>query len=80
MKFRIKRTSDWFSEERPCAGAKFISEDDDGRKLWTIEINTIEELLTLREQIGEDLILGWTSNDEPEDIMGAIEIYDSYRE
>lgn len=80
MKFRIKRTSDWFSEESPCAGAELISEDDDGQKLWAIEINTLEELMALRDKIGEDLILGWTYEGEPEDRMREIEIYDSYRE
>lgn len=81
MKFRIKRTSDWFSEESPCDGAYMIKLSEDGeQKFWAIEINTIEELISLRDKIGDDLILGWTYEDELEDRLRQIEIYDTYRE
>lgn len=51
------------------------------RDIWTIEINTLEELMELKKEVdeGEDYKIGliiFTSKDE----MPEIEIYDGYRE
>lgn len=48
--------------------------------IWTVEINTLEELLALQKEVGEkgfefSLILLAPENEMPE-----IEIYDAYRE
>lgn len=44
---------------------------------WGIEINTLEELMELKERVGEELVFG-SSWHNPEFPM--IEIYDDYRE
>lgn len=44
---------------------------------WGIEINTFEELMTFKEEIGEDLILGTSYTDHK---TPMITIYDDYIE
>jgi len=71
MKFTIERTSDWGGEQAPCQAAQ---RDGD---YWVIEIETLEDLLKLRDETGDDLIVGraYAAKDMP-----SIEIYDTYRE
>ncbi len=66
MKFEITRTSiPFFSKEKqPVEGA--VWEDD----TWFIEIATLEDLLSLSDAVGSELVIG----------IGSIEIYDDYRE
>ena len=65
MRFTIKRASE---QEPPCTGA--VKEDED----WFVDIETIEELMALREQLNTDLVLGkWDSGPR-------IVIYDDYME
>ncbi len=82
MKFHIKRTSDFFERKQPCEGAALlkVSEFDDEERFWVIEINTLEELINLRDKVGNDLILRWTDEKELGGEMREIEIYDDYRE
>lgn len=70
MKFVITRTS-CYNDEQPCEDAKWNGEIDEwGSKIWTIEINSVEELLALKGKVGCPIIVG--SNN--------LEIYDGYRE
>lgn len=69
MKFTVTRTSQW-DNEKPCERAKFDEVDIWGDKRWYIEINTIEELMAFKREVGVPIIIG----------SDSIEIYDGYRE
>lgn len=96
MIFRIYRTSDWESHNKPCEQAvaitipattnRVIEDNETGayetieekttKTVWIIEINSIDELIVLRNSLDEELILtnpNWTG-------YYGIEIYDDYRE
>jgi len=68
MIFEISKTSDWYGKQKPCKKAKMVNNDGENKK-WQININTLKELLKLREEVGKLII-----NSD------SIEIYDSYRE
>ena len=76
MIFRITKTSSYLhiDQPKPCKNAKKIVEIDPlwGCEIirWEVEINTLEELLDLLKEVGEELIIS----------DGYIEIYDAYRE
>lgn len=76
MTFRIFKTSDYLhtDQSKPCKNAKKIVEMDSLSRYeiirWEVEINTLEELLDLQKEVGEELIIS----------DGYIEIYDDYRE
>ena len=74
MKFIVSRTSLCDGNDSPCEEAK-KEEFEDGPD-WTIEINTLEELIKFRKKYGEIIL---TESVLPE-IDNEIEIYDSYRE
>lgn len=87
MKFVVHRTYGWIdSDDPPCEGAKreIIECKTGKRKLWTIEINTIEELLKLiNDEKTDGLYDGIVVNTpETDGYTGypMIEIYDGYRE
>lgn len=70
MKFIVTRTSQW-DNEKPCENAKLDNEVNLwGDKQWYIEINTIEELMAFKREVGVPIIIRDNS----------IEIYDDYRE
>ena len=46
-------------------------------KRWGVEINSIEELIALKERVGHELILTTSNTDK---VTPSIEIYDDYRE
>lgn len=74
MEFIISRTShcmSWENEEPPCDGAY---RKHPFSTTWYIKINSLEELLSLEERVGYDLILGWYGP------VPTIEIYDGWRE
>ena len=73
MKFIVSRTSIW-NNASPCEEAK-REEFEDGPD-WTIEINSLEELINFRKKYGEIIL---TASVLPE-IDNEIEIYDDYRE
>ena len=55
-----------------------------GVNFYTIEINSIEELLNFKEDIGQPIIIdsldSYTKQYLPEEVKYSIEIYDTYRE
>ena len=73
MEFRIERTSDLWSTKPPTRYAVFAGEDRYGTK-YTIEINSLEELIDFVKEEGKIII------SSPSDIMPGIEIYDDFRE
>lgn len=92
MIFNIYRTSNIiFSENKPPCDKAFIKEferPDLGNKYaivqskdWFIELNTLEDLLNLREEVDTGIIINddfWKNNNIG--VKHSIEIYDTYRE
>lgn len=79
MKFKIERASDWSSETCPCEGA--TPNKRVGHMFpdyWTIDINSIEELIALRDKVGYPLIIENTIEEDTK--LQSITIYDSYIE
>ena len=79
MIFKVKRTSQWLFDinRSPCDGA-FIKDN-----WWVIELNTLEDLLSFQNKVGEEIIIGDTDTFFGANDMGVkyyIEIYDDYRE
>ena len=76
MKFIVSRTSLWSRDnnDSPCEEAK--AKRLENNRVWTIEINTLEELINFRKKYGEIIL---TISTYPE-IDNEIEIYDDYRE
>lgn len=77
MIFNIYRTNNFvFSEKRPPCDKAFIKEKD-----WFVELNTLEDLLNLKEEIGEDVIISdYPFRCNNIGVEHSIEIYDDYRE
>jgi len=84
MKFEVIRTSIGLSldspNKQPCPEAKSLwvpppegSTQQPGRNLWSIEIETLEDLLELSKKQDEPLVI--THRD---DEMPKLEIYDDY--
>ena len=78
MKFYIERTSDHHNGSQPtpnavCTCRKYYKQYDMYQDAYTIEINTLEELMKLVEKEGRIIIL-------PTKRMPTIEIYDDFRE
>lgn len=82
MVFNICRTKDFvFSENNPPCNKAFIKEFEGHGKDWFIELNTLEDLLNFKEEIGEPIIIDddlWKDNNIG--VKYSIEIYDTYRE
>lgn len=55
----------------------YITRDIGLVDIWSIEINSLEELMDFKKAVGEELVLttSWIDNKTP-----CIEIYDDYRE
>lgn len=72
MLFKITKASKpGFREDaKPCKKAAIIAYET-GEKEWVVEINNLGELISLQEEVGEELILGF--NDR-------ITIYDDFIE
>ena len=64
MKYKISRSSDWWSEKQPCQ--KAYKENDK----WYIDIDSLEEIQELINEVKTEVIIGFDD----------IEIYDDYRE
>lgn len=85
MKFAIKRADPMFSEKNklPVPNAKLIGKDRLGDNLYAVEINTLEDLISLKIKVGHSLILEWADEDVCDldnDIKHSILIYDDYIE
>lgn len=80
MSFKITKasyfTNEWsfserFKEEnKPCKNA-FLKVYENGNKEWVVEINTLEELIALRKEVNEELVIG---------LNDTITIYDDFIE
>lgn len=76
MRFMIYRTSDVRREFPPSQNAQLVGEEwQFGHKWsnWEIEINTLEELIALRDEVDQDVIVG-----KQQDGVDFIEIYDDH--
>lgn len=80
MKFRIVKascfTNEWSFDERfneenkPCKNA-VLEVHKSGDKNWTVRINSLEDLLALRKEVHEELVIG---------LNDTITIYDDFIE
>ena len=61
-----------------ASGDGYICRDREMMNVWTIEINSIEELIALSRKYGKIIIADYYLNDN--DGYPTLEIYDSYRE
>lgn len=84
MKFKIERASTMFCEEdKPIPNAELIGKDKWGQNVWTIEIDTLEDLLALKTKVAHSLILESVDEgveDLDNEIKHSILIYDDYIE
>jgi hypothetical protein len=86
MKFIIHRTNDWdlgWTNEVPdtkCPGAikEKLPKHSREKVVYTIEIKSLEELMKLREDLNEPLII-FNGNDYGFSLP-VLEIYDGWRE
>lgn len=82
MKFQVTRTSDWgCTVNPPCEGATLALDRSSicDSNIYTIELETLEDLIRFKEKVGKEIII--TKPLDCEDISPLqIEIYDSYRE
>ena len=56
MEFLITRASDYFLENAPCRGAVYIGRYKQGEKVYSMQIDTLEELLELQGDVGQIII------------------------
>ena len=90
MIFNIYRTSNVIfsenkppcdSENKPPCDKAFIKEFEGQGKDWFIELNTLEDLLNLKEEVDEPVIINdFWKNNNIDGVKYSIEIYDDYRE
>lgn len=89
MIFGIERVSQRFFREdvAPCDKAfikefeRYMGTDKIRDKDWFIELNTLEDLLDFKEEIGKDVaISNYFFRYNSIDVKHSIEIYDTYRE
>lgn len=59
MLFKITKASKpGFHEDiKPCKSA-FIHTYETGEKVWMVELNTLADLMALRDEISEELVIG----------------------
>lgn len=78
--FKVSRTSDWCGSRPPVPAAILIGQNPNPsfpQQFWMIEVNSLEELLSLVDSHGELII----SPAYPEDDQDyRLEVYDGYRE
>ena len=81
MNFIIIRSSDIFSEKPPCENAKLLTPDakEYEDKTYGITINSLEELIKLKKEVGHSIIISNHFGEHDFADM-EIEIYDTYRE
>lgn len=71
MEFKITRTSDYRNENKPCDKAYVVGKDAWDDPIYKIKIDTLEDLISFMNEVGERLII-------KQDL--SIEIYDDWRE
>ena len=81
MKFYIETSSWSYEEKTPCEGAVLVNPDraEWERPLYCIEIETLEELIALKDRVNHSIILAGPVS-EPAGTLYSLEIYDTYRE
>lgn len=72
MKFKVKRTSDFFTYRKKTETPKGCIKEKD---YFVIELDNFNDLLNFTNNNGEVIILN-----ESEDGLPVLEIYDDYRE
>ena len=74
------REGSWFSvgTNHRIGRNGYICRDREMMNVWTIEINSIEELIALSRKYGKIIITDYYLNDNDEYL--TLEIYDDYRE
>lgn len=55
----------------------YITRDDGLKETWGIEINSLEELMAFKKEVGEDIVISTSYIDKTTPVL---EIYDDYRE
>jgi hypothetical protein len=76
MKFRITSTFEPLDPVLPCKEAVFEKVINKYHREYSIEINTLEELLDLILETNEEIIIG---KEKQEDDKFYIEIFNDYR-
>lgn len=71
MEFEIYRTLKRHSEKKPCDNAYLAGKDEWNYDIYKVKIESLEDLIALRDEVNEDIIIL---------LDGSIEIYDDYRE
>jgi hypothetical protein len=71
MEFKIYRTFKWHSDKKPCDSAYLAGKDERNRCIYKVKIESLKDLIALRDEVNEDIIIR---------LDGSIEIYDDYRE
>lgn len=81
MKFYISSTSGYYDEKTPCDGAVLLNpkRGEFETPEYGIEINTLEELIALKNKVGHPIIIedSWRNNGYS---PYELEIYNDYRE
>ncbi len=79
MRFEISRSS---GKNPPCQGASLAVVDEWDNKWYTIEVGSLNELLTLVREHGSIIVAeGYTPRGDGEASFSmTLEIYDDYRE
>lgn len=93
MTYVIFKTSDWYADDAPCKNAVKVDgfKDNYGSfhhphyldgTIWTIEMNTLQDITDLMEEVKYPLIFTRYDNELSPNFNTtlAIEIYDTYRE
>lgn len=78
MTFRIRRASSDHVE--PCNGAKYIETDRWGDMHYTIEANTLDDIMRLAKIDNGGIIISRTIDSTPTGCEWEIMIYDGYIE
>ena len=76
MLFQVIRTSMW-EEEKPYDKCIPIKTNAKYPNSWGIEINSLEELMDFKRDVGSKLVINQSYIDKQ---LPMIEIYDDYRE
>jgi hypothetical protein len=79
MKFTVTRSSIWCEDDPKCPGVQkeLIEKEGELIEAYTIDINTLDELLKLIKDVGHSIIVFEHGYVSP---LPELEIYDGYRE
>ena len=82
MIFLISKTSNKYTKTPTCPHLKAFSVYNSDSHNYGIDINSLDELLSLVDETGEDIIIGKVCKEvgKFKDNYYTLEIYDDYRE